>query len=351
MIFGFLLIAVGMLALALQRFYSAVPARELKRLAARGDELATKLYAPVAYGERLRLLLWIVVIFALSGGYVLVVNSLHWALALAVLVFSSVGGFVFFPSTPLSVRTVRVAVWFSGGITYILARVGGVLGVGVRILGGFREVVTHTRLYEKSDLLHLFRTQKNQVDNRINVRDLALAERALTLSDKTAVDVLVPRGKLRKVSADEAVGPVFLDELHAIGLAEVPVTDGQGETVCGMLSVKDAVAANHGGKVRDLLRSEICYVNETFSLHQVLDALRTTGHKVAVVINNFEEFVGVVSLENVLSHLLGEKSEPLVSYENKMAVAAVVATELADSSPDQNPDNPDASTEPTEVLE
>ena len=65
-IIGLLLVLLALAALALQRLYSSVPARELKRLAGRDDELARVLYRPVAYGGSLRLFLWIVTIAKLS---------------------------------------------------------------------------------------------------------------------------------------------------------------------------------------------------------------------------------------------------------------------------------------------
>ena len=66
---GALLILLGLVALALQRFYSSVPAKELKRLASRGDHLAAALYSPVAYGASMRLLLWSVFCLGLTSGF------------------------------------------------------------------------------------------------------------------------------------------------------------------------------------------------------------------------------------------------------------------------------------------
>src|SRR5262245_9239285 len=75
-VLGILLVILGLVALTLQRFYSSVPARELKRLAMRGDHLAEALYRPVAYGASMRLLLWLVFCLALAGGFLLSLYSL-----------------------------------------------------------------------------------------------------------------------------------------------------------------------------------------------------------------------------------------------------------------------------------
>src|SRR5262245_42519181 len=84
-ILGLLFITLGLVALALQRYYSSVPAKELKRLAARGDHLAVALYRPVAYGHSMRLLLWVLFTVGLTAGFVLVSMGLVTPLAFVVI--------------------------------------------------------------------------------------------------------------------------------------------------------------------------------------------------------------------------------------------------------------------------
>jgi len=55
----------------------------------------------------------------------------------------------------------------------------------------------------------------------------------------------------------------------------------------------------------------------------VLTAFQYTGQHVAVVINGFEEFLGTVTMDDILRELFGESPEPVVdSYENRSSVAS-----------------------------
>src|SRR4051794_15356271 len=106
---GFLLILIGLGAVALQRLYSSIPLRELKRLAGRGDTLAAALYRAVAYGTSLRLLLWTVVAATIPMGLLLVVpHAPLWA-GFALLFAVAIAGFVVLPSMRLTQRSAQLA--------------------------------------------------------------------------------------------------------------------------------------------------------------------------------------------------------------------------------------------------
>src|SRR5690349_13270702 len=108
-ILGFLLIVLGLLALVLQRFYSSVPAKELKRLAARGDHLAAALYQPVASGTSMRLMLWAVFCLGLAGGFLSVIGHAPSFVAF-LLVAGSVAAIIVSQSLRLTVRSAHFAV-------------------------------------------------------------------------------------------------------------------------------------------------------------------------------------------------------------------------------------------------
>jgi CBS domain containing-hemolysin-like protein len=108
--------------------------------------------------------------------------------------------------------------------------------------------------------------------------------------------------------------------------------------------LRDAVAAKEGGRVDTLMHPRVCYVHEDFSLRQVLQAFVHTGQYMVVVINSFEEPVGVITLGHLLAQLMGEQDETgFDAYENRTAVAAY-RLETSEPAPTPSP-------EPTEVVE
>lgn len=342
---GFLLLGVAFLALALQRLYSSVPARELKRLAGRGDHLARSLYRVVAYDRSLRLFLWSVLGIALSVSFLLLIPVLPTAISLALLALVSMLSFVVLPSLQLTQHSARFAAWFVSPLVWILSHVQPILGRAADILGKHHTVVNHSRLYEKEDFEQLLSKQKEQADNRISPEDLELIQRSLAFGDRTAADILQPRKDAHIVSADETIGPVLLDQLHRDKQPSFLVYKDSAENIVGSLSMRDAVKAKHGGRVLDLVRYDLIFVHEDFSLPQVLEAFQRTGQQLVVVINSFEEFLGIITMHQLTGELLGtvDSSDEGLHYENRSAIAAYQPQPTTEVTMDETTDQPEAS--------
>jgi len=345
------LLLFGLLALALQRFYSCVPAKELKRLATRGDHLAAALYRPVAYGASMRLFLWIVFGVSTAAGLLLLIDTLNsWALfAVVVTVLAAV---VWLQSVRLTVHSAKLAVTLAPALHKAMQYAHPPLHAAAKALGNLKQHEPHSGLYEKSDLVALIKQQKEQLDNRISVAELELVEHATRFDDFKAADVVLPWAQVKLVSKEDSIGPILLGELHSSGQRSFLVYDSKPDHIVGTLFLRDAVRAKAGGKVSDLTHANVCYVHEDFNLRQVLGAFKTTGQFMVVVVNAFEEAVGVITLQHLLAQLIGEVQEDFDAFEDRAAVAAFQpAPQLAEEPiVDEQPEQPDPSTESTEVV-
>lgn len=346
-IIGFLLAAVGLVALALQRFYSGIPAKELRRLASRGDHLASALYRAVAYGVSLRLFLWIIVSGGLTGGILLLAQSLPGFVAFVVITSILLVGFVLLQSARLTVRTAGFAALVAPGLGAVLGWIEPVFGRVTRGANRRRRIEAHSGLYEKEDLTDLLDQQKNQVDNRISHDELELARRALHFDETQVAETMLPRPQMKSLKASDTIGPILLEELHKSGQAQFVVYDDSGEQTVGVLQMADAIRAKEGGKVSAIMTQDLTYVHEDFTLRQAADALVKSGQQLALVINAFEELVGVISLDSLLAELLGPARDTDLAYRDRAAVAAYKPAEPeAGPEPDETP--PEATDEPME---
>lgn len=346
---GFSLILLGLLALALQRFYSCVPMKELKRLAARGDHLAAALYRPVAYGASMRLFLWIILGVSMSLGFLLLIDTLTSWMAFLSIAFS-MATIVWLLSVRLTVHSVRLAVWVAPVLHKILSYVHAPLNLISGLVGNFRSHTPHSGLYEKEDLVALLRQQKEQLDNRIALAELELIERAAKFDDVKAAEVVLPWAKIKLVSTDDHIGPVLLGELHESGQSSFVVYKDKPEQVVGTLFLRDAVHAKAGGRVVDLMHANIAFVHEDFSLRQVLQAFAQTGQFMVVVINPFKEAVGVITLQHLLMQLVGEIGQEDMVYEDRSMVAAFRPQLQPVEVPIDDLPVEEPSPEPTEVI-
>jgi CBS domain containing-hemolysin-like protein len=196
--------------------------------------------------------------------------------------------------------------------------------------------------------------QKHQPDNRIEVGELDLIVHALSFGDKQVRDVLVPKRVVQFVNANETVGPVLMGELHKSGHSRFPVFERKHDNVVGVLYLKELVANHKTGKVSDLMSKQLHYVHEDFTLYQTLQAFLKTKQHLFLVVNSFEELVGIITIEDVLEQIVGH---PIVDefdkYDDLRAVAAAAAKKehYEHQEAEREPKEPEATSEAKEVVE
>jgi CBS domain containing-hemolysin-like protein len=345
---GLLLITLALAALALQRFYSTVPAKELKRLAGRGDHLAQALYRPVSHGASLRLLLWLVFCLSLAGGLLLILLDMPPLMAFLALAASAAAA-ALIQSLRLTIKSAHFAAQASPALSWLLNYLHTPFDFITSSTNRLRHHTAHSGLYEKEDLLDLLQQQKNQPDNRLSEQDLELLSRAARFGDRQAADIVLAMSRVKLVKTGDHIGPVLLGELHSSGQDSFLVYDGTPDRVVGTLFLRDAVAAKEGGTVRQLMHPRLSFVHEDFSLSQVLTAFARTGQFMVVVVNNFEEPVGVITLSHLLTQLIGEQNQDdFDAFENRSAVAAYRPKQ---PEPEETIEEVQPSPEATEVIE
>ena len=322
------LAGLALLAVALRKTYGIVPAKELKRQARAGDALARVLYRAVAYGASLSLLLWVIIVLCTAASFVIMSQVVPPFLAFVLEVLIIGYGFAWMPTGEVTQIGVRLVVWSTPAVAWLLAHLQPVFGRISSYVQSKRPVIVHTGLYEREDLLALLDKQKDQTDSRFSNEELSLVSHALTYSQKVISDVMIPRRAVRMVNAAETIGPIMLDELHDSGHSRFPVYEGDNEDqVIGTLFLRDLVNARKGGHVKSAMKTNVYYVHEDFTLEQALHAFLTTKHHMFIVVNNFEEFVGILTIEDVLEQVIGHKIvDEFDRYDDMRAVAHLQAT-------------------------
>jgi CBS domain containing-hemolysin-like protein len=323
LILGLVCALVALSFLSLLKTYQHIPAKEVKRMARSGDATASVLYRPIAYGASLPLVLWLVVGVSFALSLLLFANSLPFWLALLVAVFVIWAGFAWIPSSDLSNVGVYMAKRLAGPLTWLLERIHPLTSRIAAFTRNHRRIVIHTGLYEKSDLVELLEAQKDQPDSRITAGEVELLINALSFGDKLVENVLIPKRVVDEVSADEAIGPILTDELHKTGHSRFPVYDGKKDNIVGILYLHDLILNKKTGSVRNVMKTNLTYVHENFTLYQTLEAFIKTKQHLFLVVNKFEEFVGIITIEDVIEQMTGKLIvDEFDNYDDLRAVAA-----------------------------
>lgn len=319
--------ALTLIAVSLQKTYQYIPPKELKRRSREGDDFAKLLYRAVGYGYSLEVILWGLIGISAAGFFLIAARI--WPAWFA-LIASSVLiwlGFFWIPTGRVTKLGLRLATGLAPAFSWLLNYLHPVLDKFVAFVRKHRPLHFHTGLYTKDDLLELLDIQKSQADSRIEESEIDIAMHALTFGDRLVRDILTPRRVVKTVSVDDAVGPVLMTELHDSGFSRFPVHEGETDNIVGTLYLRDLTRAKSGGKIKNIMRSnDICFVHEEQPLAEALQAILKTRRHLMIVVNSFEEYVGIITIEDVLEQIVGH---PIVDefdqYEDMRAVASKMA--------------------------
>jgi CBS domain containing-hemolysin-like protein len=235
-------------------------------------------------------------------------------------------GFLWLPSARLTSFSIRLARVVTPAINWFLSMFYPIL----RRITGFarmhRYLHVHTGLYEKEDLIELLDAQAALPDNRIPTGEIELLKHSLSFGDKLVSTVMVPLRAVRVINEDEPTGPKMMDELYQSGHSRFPVYAEEKTHIIGTLFLRDLVRNQASGHVKDLMRKDVFYIHEDFTLFQALQAFLKTKHHLFIVVNSFEEFVGILTIEDILEQMIGKQIvDEFDKYDNMRAVAALAA--------------------------
>ena len=131
----------------------------------------------------------------------------------------------------------------------------------------------------------------------------------LDLEKMTVDDVMVPRADI--VGLDLAdPWDVVLAELQASRHSRLVVWEGDIDNLAGLLNLRTVVAdLASGGLSESILRSRLLepqFVPEGSSLNRQLVEFQRTGKRLALVVDEYGDIQGLVSIEDILREIIGE---------------------------------------------
>jgi CBS domain containing-hemolysin-like protein len=133
-----------------------------------------------------------------------------------------------------------------------------------------------------------------------------LLDRGLDFRGRLAGEVMVPRVDVITVHEDDPLTRVV--ELLDTGHSRFPVVASSVDEVVGVIAIGDVVEVEPGDRhhvTTGSLAVPPVVVPDTLPLPAVLEQLRTTHRQLAIVVDEFGGFAGVVSLEDIAEELVG----------------------------------------------
>jgi len=133
-----------------------------------------------------------------------------------------------------------------------------------------------------------------------------MLEGVIRMGEKTAGDVMVAAPRMDLIDIDAPYDEILhlvIETAHS----RFPVFDGERENIIGILMAKDLLKLQRAPELnlRALLRPAV-FVPESKGLNDLLREFRGNRNHLAIVIDEFGEVAGLITIEDVLEEIVGE---------------------------------------------
>lgn len=172
----------------------------------------------------------------------------------------------------------------------------------------------------KEELLDLL---KRCPDSVLNSSERVKIASAMTFKTTKVKEIMLEKPAITFVRETDFMGPLTLDKLYRSGFKHFPVLDARGSLV-GVLHTTslNSLKIKETDRAFKYLDPNIYYVRSDYSLEKAFAAFLRTNSYFFMVIDKSNEIVGLLTVEMLISFLLGKApSDKFESDYNRLAVA------------------------------
>lgn len=143
-------------------------------------------------------------------------------------------------------------------------------------------------------------------EGTIDEDDIEYIKNVFKLDKMTAEDVMTPRKSIVSIdneTTDEEILKIIEDE----GYSRMPVMDDENENIIGIFYVRDYLLkrTNKNFKRKSVIQQPV-FVPESVHLDTLFKDMQKERFHMAVVVNEYGEVSGIVTMEDILEELVGE---------------------------------------------
>jgi CBS domain containing-hemolysin-like protein len=145
-------------------------------------------------------------------------------------------------------------------------------------------------------------------EGAIRSSEAEVIQRVFRLNDITAEDVMTPRIRARMMPGDATLESVR-EDLSKLVFSRIPVFSGTRDNVTGVVRRADALQAlaEGRGEVRlSDLAAKVKFVPGTMAVDRLMLEFQKERVHMGIVVGEYGETIGVVTLEDILEELIGE---------------------------------------------
>ena len=171
----------------------------------------------------------------------------------------------------------------------------------------------------RSELIEVLKKSAN--NNIIEKDAIPIIEAVLNINRLTAKDIMIPRLDMDVIDINESMDDI-IKKIATTGHSRFPVIDEEISDIVGVLHSKDLIPYLKDSEeinLRDLLR-EAYFVPEIKHLDGLMYEMRIRQSHMAIVVDEFTNVVGLITLEMIVEQILGEIEDEHDSVEGEREI-------------------------------
>lgn len=177
----------------------------------------------------------------------------------------------------------------------------------------------YTSVHSKKELIA---TLKEAADKHIIAVDtVPIIEAVLHMDDLRAKDIMLPRHQVDVLDLNDDITSI-IDKIVRTGHSRFPVIDGEISNIVGIFHSKDLIqyfSLKEEFNLREHVR-QAYFVPEIKPLDGLLYEMRIRQTHLAIVVDEFTNVVGIITLEMIVEQVIGEIEDEHDSVEGEREI-------------------------------
>jgi CBS domain containing-hemolysin-like protein len=166
---------------------------------------------------------------------------------------------------------------------------------------------SESRLFTPDDLE--FIVEESMESELLDPTDHLFIENILDLEERFAEQIMTPRNRIEAIPLSASKDEIF-EKICYANKTRYPIYDQTLDNITGVVHIKDFARwqVHHPEEVPDLAQigRPALFIPETLPLNQLLSRFRDEQEQLAIVLDEFGGFSGIVSLEDLIEEVVGE---------------------------------------------
>ena len=155
----------------------------------------------------------------------------------------------------------------------------------------------------------LLLAEKSAKEGTLTTKERDMINNALSLDDLLVNEIMTPRTVVHVIDGQKSIASL-LNENPDIPFARIPIYQNQSDNITGVVRRRDILAAKAAGNDRinvSTLAKEAVFVPDNATASDALQTFLKTRQQLAITVDEFGSMSGVIAMEDVIEHIIGQE--------------------------------------------